>query len=238
MPRMFRPFEAFIGWRYTWARRRNHFISFISLTSMFGVGLGVAALITVLSVMNGFEKELKDLHRRTGKTFVYITHSLEEAMVMSDRIAIMREGRIAQLGSADEIYSSPRSRFVAEFMGEVNLFDVEGDADGRLVSCDPALQINARTNGLEAGTRAVLMVRPEFIRFLADGESADCVVRGTVVNEFALGSRIQYELRSETGRTLTIEKLREDRFAGSPGDPIAIGWPLSCVHLIREPAER
>lgn len=184
------------------------------------------------------EKELKDLHRRTGKTFVYITHSLEEAMVMSDRIAIMREGRIAQLGSADEIYSSPRSRFVAEFMGEVNLFDVEGDADGRLVSRDPALQINARANGLETGARAALMVRPEFIRFLADGESADCVVRGIVVNEFALGSRIQYELRSETGRTLTIEKLREDRFAGSPGDPIAIGWPLSCVHLIREPAER
>lgn len=184
------------------------------------------------------EKELKDLHRRTGKTFVYITHSLEEAMVMSDRIAIMREGRIAQIGSADEIYSAPRSRFVAEFMGEVNLFDVVGDGDGRLTSRDPALEINGKGGTLEAGAQAILMVRPEFIRFLAAGESADCVVRGAVVNEFALGSRIQYELRPETGGTLTVEKLREARFMGSPGDQISIGWPLSHAHLIRETAER
>src|SRR5690606_26152995 len=76
------------------------------------------------------QKELKELHRRTGRTFVYITHSLEEAMVMSDRIAIMRAGRIAQVGTAAEIYAAPRSRFVAEFMGEVNLFRVEGDGNG------------------------------------------------------------------------------------------------------------
>ena len=68
------------------------------------------------------EKELKDLHARTGKTFVYITHSLEEAMVMSDRIAIMKDGRFEQIAVADEIYGQPVSRFVAEFMGEVNLF--------------------------------------------------------------------------------------------------------------------
>jgi lipoprotein-releasing system permease protein len=80
MPRMFRPFEAFIGWRYTWARRRNHFISFISLTSMFGVGLGVAALITVLSVMNGFEKELKDriLGMATHATVVSFSGALKD----------------------------------------------------------------------------------------------------------------------------------------------------------------
>ena len=75
------------------------------------------------------EKELKDLHARTGKTFVYITHSLEEAMVMSDRIAIMKEGRFEQIAVADEIYGRPVSRFVAEFMGEVNLFAVTGGAD-------------------------------------------------------------------------------------------------------------
>src|SRR6185312_4058993 len=78
------------------------------------------------------EKELKDLHARTGKTFVYITHSLEEAMVMSDRIAIMRAGRFEQIAVADEIYARPESRFVAEFMGEVNLFDIEGAVGGGL----------------------------------------------------------------------------------------------------------
>jgi len=66
------------------------------------------------------EKELKDIHRETGKTFVYITHSLEEAMVMSDRIAIMRDGGIVQVGTPHEIYNNPKNKFVAQFMGEVN----------------------------------------------------------------------------------------------------------------------
>src|SRR6056297_2204881 len=80
------------------------------------------------------EKELKDLHARTGKTFVYITHSLEEAMVMSDRIAIMKEGQFEQIAIADEIYSAPVSRFVAEFMGEVNLFALRADSTGQISS--------------------------------------------------------------------------------------------------------
>ena len=73
------------------------------------------------------EKELKQLHARTGKTFVYITHSLEEAMVMSDRIAIMKSGQFEQIANADEIYEKPKSSFVAEFMGEVNLFEINGN---------------------------------------------------------------------------------------------------------------
>jgi spermidine/putrescine transport system ATP-binding protein len=71
------------------------------------------------------EKELKDIHRETGKTFVYITHSLEEAMVMSDRIGIMREGAMVQVGTPADIYNSPRDKFVAQFMGEVNTLEVE-----------------------------------------------------------------------------------------------------------------
>ena len=70
------------------------------------------------------EKELKDIHRETGKTFVYITHSLEEAMVMSDRIGVMRAGRLVQIGTPNEIYTSPNSRFVSEFMGDVNVLAV------------------------------------------------------------------------------------------------------------------
>src|SRR5690606_21978542 len=81
------------------------------------------------------EKELKDLQRATGKTFVYITHSLEEAMVMSDRIGIMNAGNIVQVGTPAEIYNQPISRFVAEFMGEVNVFDVTAGAEpGRYAS--------------------------------------------------------------------------------------------------------
>src|SRR3954470_3198706 len=80
------------------------------------------------------EKELKDIHRETRKTFVYITHSLEEAMVMSDRIGVMRAGRLVQVGSPQQIYTAPRSKFVAEFIGDVNILSVRLDADGALAA--------------------------------------------------------------------------------------------------------
>lgn len=179
------------------------------------------------------EKELKDLQRRTGKTFVYITHSLEEAMVMSDRIAILREGRVVQIGTADEIYSAPRSRFAAEFMGEVNLFDVQGTAERRLSPVLGALAIDGETMDIEPGERATLMVRPESVRFLPAGHSADCVVAGTLHEEFSLGSRIQYEVRTGEGQSVTVEKLREDRFAGVLREEVMLGWDLSDCHLIR-----
>ena len=76
------------------------------------------------------EKELKDLHRESGKTFVYITHSLEEAMVMSDRIGVMSRGRLVQIGTPEDIYTRPATRFVAEFFGEVNSFPVIRAPDG------------------------------------------------------------------------------------------------------------
>jgi len=180
------------------------------------------------------EKELKQLHRQTGKTFVYITHSLEEAMVMSDRIAIMRTGSIAQVGTADEIYASPKSRFVAEFMGEVNLFDVEGLGDGRFRALGVDMSVNGARLDIAEGERATLMVRPEFARFLTPGDAADCVLKGRMGNDFSLGSRMQYEVDVGGGRVITVEKLREDRFAGSFGDDVLIGWDIDSVHLIRE----
>ena len=185
------------------------------------------------------EKELKDLHRRTGKTFVYITHSLEEAMVMSDRIAIMRAGRFEQIATADDIYARPTSRFVAEFMGEVNLFEVEG-ADGSLRASGLEVHVNGSGAGaglaLADGERGTLMVRPEFVRFFQPGETADFIVRGTMRDEFALGSRIQYEVEADNGAVLTVEKLREDRFSGAPGDQVLLGWDIENAHLIHEQA--
>lgn len=180
------------------------------------------------------EKELKELHRQTGKTFVYITHSLEEAMVMSDRIAIMRAGHIVQSGTADEIYNTPGSRFVAEFMGEVNLFTVTGGAGGAFSAKSSAMQVTGGTLDLGQGEEATLMVRPEFVRFLAEGERADCQLSGELHNDFALGSRIQYEVELTDGRVVTVEKLGEDRFTGGYGDKVILGFDLARSHLIRE----
>ncbi|MGC9368185.1 MAG: ABC transporter ATP-binding protein [Paracoccaceae bacterium] len=183
------------------------------------------------------EKELKDLHQRTGKTFVYITHSLEEAMVMSDRIAIMNAGQFEQIAVADEIYGRPVSRFVAEFMGEVNLFDVEATRNGRLHGRGIEIHVNgeARECGvnLEAGENGTLMVRPEYVRFLTSTDTCDFIVRGVLHDEYALGSRLQYVVETAAGQTLTVEKLREDRFAGEPGSEVVLGFDAENVHLIR-----
>ena len=182
------------------------------------------------------EKELKDLHARTGKTFVYITHSLEEAMVMSDRIAIMRNGRFEQIASADDIYARPVSRFVAEFMGEVNLFDVTVKDDGGLASQGADLHVNATPGelglALMPARRATLMVRPEFVRFLSTGETADFLLRGRLHGKYALGSRIQYEVELGSGMNATVEKLREDAFVGAPGSEVLLGFDADDVHVI------
>jgi spermidine/putrescine transport system ATP-binding protein len=187
------------------------------------------------------EKELKDLHTRTGKTFVYITHSLEEAMVMSDRIAIMREGRFEQIAVADEIYASPISRFVAEFMGEVNLFDITGNKDNGISAEELEIHINGDGSDmgltLATGVAGTLMVRPEFVRFLTAGETADFIVSGKLHAQYALGSRIQYEVEAGNGKILTVEKLREDRFDGEPGDAVMLGFDADATHLIHEAAQ-
>jgi spermidine/putrescine transport system ATP-binding protein len=180
------------------------------------------------------EKELKDLHARTGKTFVYITHSLEEAMVMSDRIAIMRAGRFEQIGEADEIYARPVSRFVAEFMGEVNLFPLTGGAQG--LDAGPlrvTREAEARLS-LAPGARATMMIRPESVTILAPDAVAEVTVSGRFHDEYVLGSRIQQRIDLDASRFVTVETLREERIAARPGDPIRLGWPLSRAHIIAE----
>ena len=167
------------------------------------------------------EVEMKDLHRRTGKTFVYVTHSLEEAMVMSDRIAIMKEGRVVQTGTPAEIYYRPANRFVAEFMGEVNVFEVTG---GCIVEL-----------GVDAPTQApgYLVVRPEFLRKLEDGEKADIRFTATVTNDYMLGSRTHYHLAA--GETVLVAELPAGRTAAlSPGQRADWGFDLADAALLSE----
>ena len=85
---------------------------------------------------------------------------------------------------------------------------------------------------LGAGQRATLMVRPEFVRFLTNGETADFVARGRLHGVYALGSRFQYEVELGSGTRATVEKLREDAFAGAPGSEVLLGFDADHVHLI------
>jgi spermidine/putrescine transport system ATP-binding protein len=148
------------------------------------------------------EVELKELHQRTGRTFVYITHSLEEAMVMSDRIAIMRDGRIIQMGPPSDIYSGPVNRFVASFMGEVNIFEVR---EGRFFEIDrPAPDATAR----------YAMIRPEALH----PGPGDVTLALKVAQKLMLGSRTQLHLTTEAGAALIAE-------VAGPAHDLDVGTP-------------
>lgn len=168
------------------------------------------------------EKELKDIHRETGKTFVYITHSLEEAMVMSDRIGVMRKGRLIQVGTPNEIYSAPRSRFVSEFMGDVNVIPVEKNGSGAVRSRSLGATFKPPPGPVEDRAQC-LVVRPEFLRFLSGPDEAANKLKGRLYNEYALGSRIQYQVRVGD-QVFLVERLRQQPFRGSLDDEVLIGW--------------
>jgi spermidine/putrescine transport system ATP-binding protein len=178
------------------------------------------------------EKELKDIHRETGKTFIYITHSLEEAMVMSDRIGVMRDGKLVQVGTPHEIYTSPRTRFVSEFVGDVNVIAVSKGPRGLLLAEDGKRTFKPPQMPKEFA-RGHLVVRPEYLRFLGKPSDADNALEGRLYNEYALGSRIQYQVRVGTNVFL-LEKLRQQPFSGKRDDEVIIGWDSKDAILVTD----
>lgn len=174
------------------------------------------------------EKELKEIQRNTGKTFVYITHSIEEAMVMSDRIAILRQGRIVQVGSPDEIYNRPRDAFVANFMGEINRIPIQIREDGRLQDSETELTYPMPTTVADPAGQW-LVIRPEQVRLLGAGDSADVELPGLLVDSYSLGSRTQYQVKVGD-RTLLVEMLGHSTAA--PGDAVRVGWAADAALLL------
>ena len=178
------------------------------------------------------EKELKDIHRETGKTFIYITHSLEEAMVMSDRIGVMRHGRLVQVGTPNEIYTAPNSKFVSEFIGDVNIIPVSINGTGKLRSEELEAEFTSPPipDGFRTGH---LVVRPESLRLIEGGEHTENSLSGRLYNEYALGSRIQYQVR--VGRKVFIvERLRQQAFSGPIDSEVRIGWNARDSILVGE----
>jgi spermidine/putrescine transport system ATP-binding protein len=168
------------------------------------------------------EKELKDIHRETGKTFVYITHSLEEAMVMSDRIGVMRLGHLVQVGTPNEIYTAPNSKFVSEFIGDVNIIPVHLIDGNRLRSDELEAEFTA-PHALDGFSRGHPVVRPESMRIVDRRDEAENILTGTLYNEYALGSRIQYQVRVGE-QVFIVERLRQQALNGRLDTEVLIGW--------------
>lgn len=168
------------------------------------------------------EKELKDLQRRTGKTFVYITHSIEEAMVMSDRIAIMNQGRIVQLGTPESIYHTPKNAFVAQFMGEVNRFEVKASGQKLIDQHSGISYPLPPSDSLTDEQRGILVVRPENMRLLNPEETAEAELSGKLINLYSLGSRTQYQV--QCGNQQLLVEMLGNGIPIQHTDKIRVGW--------------
>jgi spermidine/putrescine transport system ATP-binding protein/putrescine transport system ATP-binding protein len=132
-------------------------------------------------VRASMQLELKRLQHEVGLTFVVVTHDQEEAMSMADRIAVLRDGRLEQLASPQELYAHPASRFVASFIGTANLLDGTATADGVEV---PGFGAVVAAHDLTAGAPATAVVRPEDVELTTDSAAARS---GTVVDTYFLG---------------------------------------------------
>jgi spermidine/putrescine transport system ATP-binding protein len=187
-----------------------------------------------LKLRRRLQVELKRIQAEVGITFVYVTHDQEEALTMSDRIAVMHAGKVEQLGTPEELYERPTSRFVADFIGSTNLLHGRLEADGwaRLDSGDLAPVAH---EGLATGTTVELSVRPESIALVPP--SAEGAIRGTVEQAAYLGTTISYQVRTPGGLSMTV--LTPKTGIRLPvGSDVAVTWsPSEALVLGRGPLD-
>ena len=164
-----------------------------------------------LKVRRQLQIELKRIQETVGVTFVYVTHDQEEALAMSDRVAVMNAGGIEQLGTPREIYDSPATRFVASFIGETNFIR----RDGRVVA-----------------------VRPERVQVRRDGSAGPCALAGEVVAAMVIGPAVQCLVRGDDGQEVLVRQQREDGASAveslREGDRVVIGWSEEAAIVLTE----
>ena len=171
--------------------------------------------------------ELKQIQENTGITFIFVTHDQEEALAMSDRIAVMSQGEVQQLGTAEEIYERPSNRFVADFIGDTNI--VEATITGADGQCRTALGLDlvARGDGAIASV-AHVSIRPERIQLAASGFA--CVIDRIVY----LGTNRQVLVRLPDNSRLTVLVPNGTHQNLQPGDTVHLQVPPGAAQLLKD----
>ncbi len=187
-----------------------------------------------LKLRQRMQVELRSLQQRTGTTFVYVTHDQEEALVLSHRVVVMRDGRIVQVGSPAEVYRAPRTRFVAEFLGDASLVrvDVEsiGDGRGRVRIGDVVLDVLCDADPPPSVPGAGLLVlRPEDLRL--SGTDAG-VLTGRVADSIFLGSTTHVLVDLASGERVRVATDGTDRPAR--GAPVGVAVRAGGGVLVAE----
>ncbi|MEX0991516.1 MAG: ABC transporter ATP-binding protein [Actinomycetota bacterium] len=206
-----------------------------------------------LKLRKQMQLELKRIQTEVGITFIYVTHDQEEAMTMSDRIAVMRGGRVEQIGVPEDIYENPNTEFVAQFLGASNLLDgkvkdVAGDtATVTLAGGEEVRMPSARLNGdSKAGAAVRVGVRPEKIKLVtgAEGSAGSGAVAdgknnvpGLLRMATFIGVSYQYTVEGPGGVTLTVvEQNLGDEPAASPGTKVQLRWLPENTFAVRPQA--
>ena len=196
-----------------------------------------------LKLRQEMQVELKALQREVGITFVFVTHDQEEALAMSDRVGVMSEGRLLQVGTPEEVYEHPANRFVADFIGRTNLLEgvTESPSAVRLAA---TAAVVAAGNDLAAGSPVALSVRPEQVRLHRRGEApegAPCL-DGVITDATYLGHAFVYTVAigpaadaSEGDRAATITARSETgSTARAAGEPVSISWSPEAMTVVAD----
>ena len=211
-----------------------------------------------LKLRKQMQLELKTLQRKVGITFVYVTHDQGEAMTLSDRIAVMNEGKILQVGTPSEIYDSPQSRFVADFIGTSNFFEgtlisTDGELAEVMSNTEPPFKfICQHSEGMPIDSSVTVAVRPERIDISTEPnpDLSNCL-RGVIEDESYLGTTVQYtaqtdyptpvivnqqwrgnpEASPDSVREQNIDKRETHRFR--QGDTVYLQWAAESAIVLR-----
>ncbi|MGY4430826.1 spermidine/putrescine ABC transporter ATP-binding subunit [Bradyrhizobium sp. F1.13.1] len=182
--------------------------------------------------------EMRRLHAELGITFIYVTHDQEEALTMSDRIAVMNDGKVAQVGRPVDLYDRPCNRFVASFIGESNFLPavVRGLENDMLVAeCGGVLLRAATSQRLAIGAEITLATRPERLRFTERLAESDAINRiaVTVTESVFAGERCRYLLKTENGAAMVLKEASSATVRRRDvGDRVEIAWSVADTIIV------
>jgi spermidine/putrescine transport system ATP-binding protein len=192
-----------------------------------------------LKLRKGLQVELKKIQREVGITFVYVTHDQEEALTMSDRIAVMNNGHIEQVGDPEEVYDRPSTTFVAGFIGVSNLMPgtVRKSGDNGEVELDSGVTVRTGVDGFKPGDRCHAVVRPEKL-YIGSGGNDSPTVEGLVESSLYLGTSTQLIVRldGDVRMTVMIPNTDESDRQQLPGGGarVKLSWAPAHMHVVRE----
>lgn len=186
---------------------------------------------------NDMQFELRKLQREVGITTIFVTHDQEEALSLSDRIAVLHEGRILQVGTPHEVYKFPCCRFVAEFVGEANMLPgaIVGSGRDAVLQIDGLQGTHRLSAAHESGAVSVLL-RPEKLRLHTAGETVPShhnALRGRVSNSVFVGTSLKYQVRIESGRVLRVDSHGDREQPADIGEDVALSWLADDARIYR-----